>query len=268
MAKNVFYIIAMAVICTCAACGGGDVDDDNITPNSNGSGNISSKHDYVEIGGLKWATMNVGATTVAGSPSTCYGDYFAWGETEPRYKSITISEEKSVTFGGWKSNHSEGYSLSDYPSYTGGTLDAEHDAATQNWGSAWRTPTDDDFLTLRKACGGSNGSSTLKNLSTSDPTGGIYWLSSSQTFLSEYKGVAGILFVCKTDTSKRVFFPAAGSCYNTKFDSSGLYGWYWSSSLMTGSTYGALYMSFDDVFIIPSQSTYRSSGLTIRPVAD
>ena len=31
-------------------------------------------HDYVEIGGKKWATMNVGATTVAGSPETAYGD--------------------------------------------------------------------------------------------------------------------------------------------------------------------------------------------------
>lgn len=27
-------------------------------------------YEYVEIGGLKWAKMNVGATTVAGSPDT------------------------------------------------------------------------------------------------------------------------------------------------------------------------------------------------------
>ena len=42
-------------------------------------------HDYVEIGGKKWATMNVGATTVAGSPETAYGDYYAWGETVTYY---------------------------------------------------------------------------------------------------------------------------------------------------------------------------------------
>ena len=34
-------------------------------------------HDYVEIGGLKWATMNVGATGV-----TDYGLYFQWGDTQ------------------------------------------------------------------------------------------------------------------------------------------------------------------------------------------
>ena len=34
-------------------------------------------HQYVEIGGLKWATMNIGAS----QPSD-YGLYFAWGETQ------------------------------------------------------------------------------------------------------------------------------------------------------------------------------------------
>ena len=34
-------------------------------------------HDYVEIGGLKWATMNVGATNI-----TDYGLYFQWGDTQ------------------------------------------------------------------------------------------------------------------------------------------------------------------------------------------
>ena len=42
------------------------------------------EREYVEIGGLKWATMNIGATTVAGSYETCCGSYFAWGDTEPR----------------------------------------------------------------------------------------------------------------------------------------------------------------------------------------
>ena len=39
-------------------------------------------HAYVDLGlpsGLKWATCNVGATT----PEE-YGDYFAWGEIEPK----------------------------------------------------------------------------------------------------------------------------------------------------------------------------------------
>jgi hypothetical protein len=41
----------------------------SLHPESNG-------HDYVEIGGIKWATMNVGATKV-----TDVGLYFQWGDT-------------------------------------------------------------------------------------------------------------------------------------------------------------------------------------------
>ena len=46
-------------------------------------------HEYIEIAGRKWATMNVGATTVAESPETAYGDYYTWGETDTYYSSLT-----------------------------------------------------------------------------------------------------------------------------------------------------------------------------------
>lgn len=49
-------------------------------------------HDYVEIGGKKWATMNVGATTVAGSPETTYGDYYTWGETGTYYTKVDFTK--------------------------------------------------------------------------------------------------------------------------------------------------------------------------------
>ena len=42
----------------------------------------TESHDYVDLGlpsGLLWATCNVGADTPEG-----YGDYFAWGETQPK----------------------------------------------------------------------------------------------------------------------------------------------------------------------------------------
>ena len=42
-------------------------------------------HPWVEIGGIKWSTMNVGATTEAGEYAGCAGDYYAWGATEPWY---------------------------------------------------------------------------------------------------------------------------------------------------------------------------------------
>ena len=45
---------------------------------------IADGHQWVDLGlpsGTKWATMNVGAD----SPEE-YGDYFAWGETTPKYQ--------------------------------------------------------------------------------------------------------------------------------------------------------------------------------------
>ena len=51
--------------------------------------------------GLKWATFNVGATAPEG-----YGDYFAWGETEPYYSSQT-----PLT---WKTGKETGYSWQSY----------------------------------------------------------------------------------------------------------------------------------------------------------
>ena len=46
-------------------------------------------HEYVIIGGLKWATMNVGATTVANDNATAFGDFYAWGEVDTYYNSYT-----------------------------------------------------------------------------------------------------------------------------------------------------------------------------------
>ena len=226
-------------------------------------------HEYVEIGGVKWSTKNLGASTIAGDPATCYGDYYAWGETEPRYTSIAISDASSATFGGWKTYHSYGYSSSDYPSYTGTTLDAEHDAATQNWGTSWRTPTKADFEALLKACTGSTSDCTSTTVSANKKitTGGVYWLSGTNlTIDGTTYGVKGILYVDKTDTSKRVFFPAAGNCYDTN-SYSGSYGLYWSSSLYMSDTRNASYLYFNSSRVNTSLDGGRYGGFTVRPVS-
>ena len=64
-------------------------------------------HDYVEIGGKKWATMNVGATTVAGSPETAYGDYYAWGETVTYYTKVDFNKTPGTSIS-WKGTKVEG----------------------------------------------------------------------------------------------------------------------------------------------------------------
>jgi len=225
-------------------------------------------HEYVEIGGLKWATMNVGATTVAGSYETCYGDYYAWGETQPRYMTITRSGTGSASFT-WRNGYSSGYSDKNYPTYTGTTLDAAHDAATANWGGTWRTPKREDFMALAEACSGSDGNSqTPVNLINTITEGGIYWLSSTQTIESAYTGVAGLLFVSASDISKRVFFPASGYVSGTWFAYGGLDGRYWSSSLYTSETNYAHYLGFSSAGVNPQSSNKRCSGFTVRPVSD
>ena len=67
----------------------GDLDVDDITLLINGyltgekeyfNGGSDNSHEAVDLGlSVKWATMNVGAN----APEE-YGDYFAWGETEPK----------------------------------------------------------------------------------------------------------------------------------------------------------------------------------------
>ena len=45
-------------------------------------------HQYVEIAGIKWATMNVGAKSI-----TDYGLYFQWGDTQG-YTADQVGTEK------------------------------------------------------------------------------------------------------------------------------------------------------------------------------
>ena len=62
-------------------------------------------HEYVDLGlpsGLVWATCNIGAN----QPEE-YGDYFAWGETEPYY---TMVGNDTI----WKDGYGAGYAWSTY----------------------------------------------------------------------------------------------------------------------------------------------------------
>ena len=89
------------------------------------------KYDYVEIGGIKWATMNVGAENV-----TDCGFRFRWGNTK--------EELRDGDEGDYIDNALTKYNDEDNKK----ELDAEDDAVTANWGDEWRTPTMDEFVTL------------------------------------------------------------------------------------------------------------------------
>lgn len=139
------------------------LDDDGVTygysvgfktlaDNGNGGGNGSGNgtyngHAYVDLGlpsGTLWATCNVGATTPEG-----YGDYFAWGETQPK----AIYNWNTYKYCNGSSDQLTKYcNNSDY-GYNGFTdnltaLQPSDDAATVNWGSGWRMPTYDQWSEL------------------------------------------------------------------------------------------------------------------------
>ena len=235
----------------------------------------AEKHEreYVEIGGLKWATMNVGATTVAGSYETCCGSYFAWGETEAKTSYYGWSKYKYCN--GTDHTLTKYCTDSEY-GYNGFTdnktvLDPEDDAATANWGYEWCMPTREDFLALYKACAGewdSNYEYHFSSLSGRVTSRGIYWLSETQTYEPDYTGVAGLLFVCKDDIKKRLFFPSTGDYYyynGTSFSKPGTSVIYWTSTLHRNCT-RAYYLNSDTSVFNTSLGGTRSYGHTVRAV--
>ena len=107
-----------------------------VTVTGGGSGSTEEAVDLGLPSGLKWRSMNVGA-----SKPEDYGDYFAWGETSPK---------SSYTNSNYKYGSSDIYG--DGIGKKGKTLIAEDDAATVNVGSDWRTPKFDEWKELKEKC--------------------------------------------------------------------------------------------------------------------
>lgn len=250
-------------------------------------GTTINGHEYVKIAGRKWATMNVGATTVADSWNTSYGGFYAWGETTTYYKSVG---EKAVTMGKDASDaHLPGIKYAyDFIYYSGTSgkytfkewtpapydastkvLTADNDVASAMWGGSWRMPTRDDFNKLIDACGGGSVPSTLPR---GIINGGIYWIPDSTTLDRVQYNVAGVLFVATADTNKRVFFPAAGNIQGATRYSAGEHVIYWTSELNTDVNTDASYANTLSVAFNHINARHnkllRYCGLSVRPVSD
>ena len=199
--------------------------------------------------GIKWASFNLGAS----NPEE-FGDYFAWGETEPYYSSqdpLTWNEGKEAGYDwasymwcmGSYSTLTKYCSDSSY-GYNGFTdiktiLNPEDDAARVNLGGgSWRMPTKDDFTELRESCS---------------------WEWTSMNGVSGRK-VTG-------SNGNSIFLPAAGDRVGTSLYCMGSGGDYWSSSLDTGYPSYAWLVSFDSDDVVSSRF-YRYCGHSVRPVCD
>ncbi|MBR3798165.1 MAG: InlB B-repeat-containing protein [Bacteroidales bacterium] len=192
-------------------------------------------HEWVDLGlpsGTKWATYNVGAT----KPEE-YGDYFAWGETQPKgeynwgtYKYCTADYDS-------ENNTYTNIVMTKYNTIDGKTvLDAADDAATANWGSNWRMPTREELNELYSSC-------TYE------------WTTQNGVTGEKFTGPNG----------KSIFLPAAGYRNDSSLDYAGSDGSYWSSSLYSSDTYGAWGLYFGSGYCGVS-GYYRYRGLSVRAV--
>ena len=193
----------------------------------------------VDLGlSVKWASFNVGAS----APEE-YGDYFAWGETEPKedysWSTYKWCKGSSSTMTKYCNNSSYGYNgFTDNKT----VLDPEDDAATVNWGGSWRMPTNEEQDELRSEC-----------TWTSTTINGVY----GRKVTSNKEGY----------TDKWIFLPTAGYRNGSSFYNAGSDGYYWSSSLYTFYPYFAYLVRFNlgGVYWLSDNRCY---GFSVRPVSE
>ena len=205
-------------------------NDDPVKPDDSTDSSVDANgYEYVDLGlpsGLLWATMNVGAD----SPED-YGDYFAWGETEPKdYYYWDTYKWCEGSFNTPTLNFLIKYCVDNKT-----ILELSDDAANANWGGDWRMPTKEDQDELLTQC---------------------TWT------WRQKNGVRG--YTVTGPNGNSIFLPYAGY----RFDY-GLYigGSYWSSSLDTSYLLDAYYLSFGAPLIdVGRDGSYRYYGRSVRPV--
>lgn len=203
-------------------------------------------HAYVDLGlpsGIKWATMNVGASTESGN-----GQYFFWGGTTG-YTSIP-GNGGFVWANAPFNNGSSSYNASYFNSVKNdvcpnNVLAPEYDAASVKWEGCWRMPTVADF-------------NELKN----------------NTIISKANigGVDVLKCTSKTDSNKFICFPYTGMGYGSSWSSKGSYGEYWTSNIQSENLERANYFEMQKqngtISLNGGGSLGRNFGMVIRPVND
>lgn len=175
--------------------------------------------------GTKWACCNVGA-----SVPEDYGNYYAWGETQP--KSVYDWDTYQYGYYNYDGDHSH---LVNIGSDIAGT---SYDAATVNWGAPWRMPSLTQIQEL------------LNN--------------TSSTWTTE-NGVYGRKFTGSNGGS--IFLPAAGERLRSDLCLDGSDGEYWSSSLYESHPYRACILRFYSLSAGSGDgNNYRYRGQSVRPV--
>ena len=192
--------------------------------NKIGGGGSTPAAEYVDLGlpsGLKWAKCNLGAT----KPEE-FGNYYAWGETEPK------ADYSWATYKFGLENALSKYNDTDNKT----TLDAEDDAAAVKLGAPWRMPTKEECKELLNNC----------------------------TYTkTQLNGVNGYELKSKINGNS-IFLPGAGYYEETILNPSATA--YLSKSLRTGEHNKFECIAFFESLEIGDGNGERQIGASIRPV--
>lgn len=178
--------------------------------------------------GTKWACCNVGA-----SEPEQYGNYYAWGETQPK------STYNWETYAYWHDNDGNGScNLIEIVNIGSDIAGTGYDAATVNWGAPWRMPSWAQCQELNNKCP-------------------YTWTTQNGVYGRKFFGPSG----------GTIFLPAAGYHYSDW----GLYGAgsdveFWSSTLDEDYQDEAYCLGFYSGFTSWGCGSARSNGLSVRPV--
>ena len=166
-----------------------------------------------------------------------YGDYFAWGETQPKddyswstYQHCNGSYNTLTKYcNKWYGNNGFTDTLT--------VLMPEDDAASVNWGADWRMPTKEEWEEL------------YQNTT-------VTWTTQN--------GVYGGLFTASSGNS--IFLPVTGFRYDGSLEDADIAGYYWSSTLDTDYPDHAWNFDFGSVGYGTDTGCGRTYGLSVRPV--
>lgn len=227
-----------------------------------------SEHQFVDLGlSVKWATCNLGASVPQG-----YGDYYAWGASEPYYY-YPYAQESPCKY--WKDNYT-GYDWNSYPFCIGSTmtdltryctveqyglngfcdgkkvLEGQDDIVREKYGDKWHIPTAAQFEELM--------------------------LYTSKQYFTDYNGtgVAGYALHSTKEgyTDRSIFLPSSGYRFDSglfRMNAIGPRLFYWTNELDSNYPYNAKYMEVGQGHRVPYDninSIYRCYGLPIRPVCE
>lgn len=173
--------------------------------------------------GTKWACCNVGA-----SAPEDYGNYYAWGETQPK----SVYNWDTYQYG----YYNDDYDYSHLVNIGSDIAGTRYDAATANWGTPWRMP------------------STAQCQELIDNTTSVW---------TTQNGVDGRKFTGPNGGT--IFLPAAGIRWDDELRNAGSYGNYWSSTLYEPDPGFAYGLGFYSDFAYWG-GDYRFHGRSVRPV--